>query len=123
MKASILKTPAALLLVLVASLTPVIGFAHTTATTTPKTGTVLAQSPPVIEITFAHEARLTSVVVVDTSKSERKLAFAPVGSAKVFTVSNPQLKPGRNEIQWKALSKDGHVVSGTLLLVIEPPAK
>jgi copper resistance protein C len=97
--------------------------AHTSvATTTPKTGSTLEQSPPVIEIQFREEARLTSVVVVEPGKAARKLAFEPTGAATSFKIPDAKLAAGRSEIQWKALSKDGHVASGTIVLVIKPPA-
>jgi methionine-rich copper-binding protein CopC len=118
MKRFILLITSALLI-----LTANLSIAHTAATTTPKSGTELTQSPPTIEIKFEHEASLTSVVVVEAGKPERKLEFAPKGSGKVFTVSNANLAAGRSEIQWKALSKDGHVVSGTIVLVINPAQK
>jgi len=120
MPSSILRTLlGALILVLPATAS----LAHTAvATISPKSGSVLAQSPPVIEITFQHEARLTSVIVVQAGKPERKLEFLPKGSATVFKVSNPNLPIGRNDIQWKALSKDGHAVNGSLVLTIEPAA-
>jgi methionine-rich copper-binding protein CopC len=39
-------------------------FAHTSAvSTSPKTGAILEQSPPSIEITFKDPVRITSVVV------------------------------------------------------------
>lgn len=113
-----LVTAAALALVLAL---PTSGLAHTgLAGTVPKNGSTLTQSPPVIELTFRGEARLTSVVVIDASKSERKLDFTPKGSATAFKVPNPELKPGHNEIRWKALSKDGHVSSGSLAVTIAP---
>lgn len=98
---------------------PMLATAHTTAVTSPKNGAVLAQSPPTIEIKFEHEARLTSVVVVAADKTERKLTFAPTTSSKTFTLADANLGAGTNEIQWKALSKDGHVVSGKLKLTIQ----
>lgn len=102
---------------------PIAGLAHMkVASTTPKNGSELEQSPPSIEITFSAAARLTSVVVVGADKSERKLDFTPKTTATAFTMSNPELKAGRNEIQWKALSKDGHVVTGSLVLTIAPKA-
>jgi copper resistance protein C len=110
---------AALMLVLSASLCN----AHTTATTSPKSGTSLAKSPPAVEIKFEHEASLTSVVVIEAGKPDRKLEFSPKGSAKIFAIANANLATGRNEIQWKALSKDGHVVSGSIILVIDPALK
>jgi methionine-rich copper-binding protein CopC len=118
MKTFILTTIAAFLM-LVASQC----FAHTSATTSPKSGAALTQSPPTIEIKFEHEASLTSVVVIEAGKPERKLEFSPKGSGKVFTVANANLAAGRSEIQWKALSKDGHVVSGSIILVVNPAQK
>ena len=98
--------------------------AHTTVVgTAPKSGSVLEQSPPVVEITFQDAVRLTSVVVIDASNAERKLEFAPSDSAVTFKLNRPQLGPGRNEIRWKALSKDGHVISGSLILTIAAAAK
>jgi copper resistance protein C len=95
--------------------------AHTNvASTSPKNGAVLEQSPPTIEINFEHAVRLTSVVVLAAGRPERKLQFSPSDSASTFTVTDPALAPGRNEIQWKALSRDGHVISGALILVIKP---
>ena len=95
--------------------------AHTAVTgTTPKSGSVLTESPPVVEINFEHTAHLTSVVLFAADKSERKLAFTPSGGSTSFRLPAPNLGPGRNEIRWKALSSDGHVVSGSLILVIKP---
>ena len=42
-----------------------LAFAHTAATTSPKSGAVLTQSPPAIEIKFEHEASLTPVVLIE----------------------------------------------------------
>jgi methionine-rich copper-binding protein CopC len=96
-------------------------FAHTAVTgTKPKSGSVLAASPPVVEINFEHAAHLASVVVLEAGKAERQLAFTPSGAATSFRLPAPALGPGRNEIRWKALSIDGHVVSGSLILVIKP---
>jgi copper resistance protein C len=95
--------------------------AHTNvASTSPKSGAVLEQSPPTIEINFEHAVRMTSVVVLAAGRPERKLQFSPSDSASTFTVTDPSLAAGRNEIQWKGLSRDGHVISGSLILVIKP---
>ena len=96
--------------------------AHTNVrVASPKSGAVLERSPPTIEIKFEHPVRMTSVVVLAAAaQPERKLQFSPAESASAFTVANPGLAPGRNEIQWKALSRDGHVIGGSLILVIKP---
>ena len=98
-----------------------LAFAHTTLeSSTPPNGATLEQSPPVIEMKFHHPINLTSVVVVDASKAERKMDFSPHASAAVFKVENPQLAPGKNELTWKGLSSDGHVVSGSLVFQVKP---
>lgn len=109
--------------VLLAALVPLAAFAHSTLKRTdPASGSVLAASPASILLEFGEPARLTSVVAVAADQSERKLEFTPSGSATAFTVAEPGLAPGRNELRWKALSKDGHPVSGTIILVIRKDA-
>jgi copper resistance protein C len=98
--------------------------AHTTLeSSSPASGTTLAASPAVIEMKFHHPLNLTSVVVVDAGKAERKLEFTPHGSAAEFRLPNPQLQAGRNEITWKGLSNDGHVVTGKLTYEIKSKAQ
>jgi len=71
-------------------------------------------------MTFGEPTRLTAVSVVAAGE-ERKLAFTPEDSATEFSVTAPALAPGRNEVQWRALSLDGHVVEGSVIIVIKPP--
>ncbi|HTO75491.1 MAG TPA: copper resistance CopC family protein [Thermoanaerobaculia bacterium] len=99
------------------------GFAHSTLKkTVPASGSVLTASPEEVRIEFNEPARLTSVVVESAGQNERRLEFAPSGSATSFTIREPKLANGRNEVRWKALSKDGHPISGTIILVIKPSA-
>lgn len=86
----------------------------------PADGAVLDASPPSIEITFEHAVQLTSVSVVAEKAAERKVTFTPTGSSTVFTVDKPALISGHNEVHWKALSHDGHVVTGKLTYTIKP---
>ena len=100
-----------------------VAMAHTSATsTTPATNSVLDASPPKIGIAFKEAARLTSVVVHREGQSDRKLTFAPDSSATEFSVDNPALEAGKSEVRWTALSKDGHVVKGTIVLTVKGPA-
>lgn len=120
---TLFRTCAALLVMLASMATTFEAAAHTTLeSSSPPSGTTLDQSPPVIEMKFHHPINLTSVVVVDSSKAERKVDFTPHASATVFQLPNPQLHPGKNEITWKGLSKDGHVVTGSLVFEIKPQA-
>jgi copper resistance protein C len=85
----------------------------------PANGAVLEHSPPTIELKFKHAVQMTSIVVLEADKSERKLTFAPAAGTTLVTIDNPALHAGRNELRWKALSKDGHVISGTLVYEIK----
>lgn len=97
--------------------------AHSTVkNTAPVSGSILPASPKEVTITFNEAARMTSVVVVEAGKPERKLDFMPAGSSTTFMVHDPNLAAGRNEIKWKALSKDGHPISGSIIIVIKPGA-
>jgi methionine-rich copper-binding protein CopC len=102
---------------------PAVGFAHTAlSSSVPKSGSELTVSPATIEIQFREPARLTSVVLVAADMSERKLEFTASEKPNTFTVKDPKLASGRNEILWKALSKDGHVATGSLIFTLKPKA-
>lgn len=94
-------------------------FAHSTVkNVTPASGSVLLASPAEVVITFNEPARITSVVVDEPGTGERKLEATPGGLASTFTLPAPKLGSGRNEIKWKALSKDGHPIQGSIIIVI-----
>lgn len=95
--------------------------AHTTLErTSPASGSVLTESPSQLTLTFGEPTRLTSLAVA-TASGERRIDFTPSGSATTFSVTAPQLAVGRNEVRWRALSRDGHPVEGSIIIVIRPP--
>lgn len=87
----------------------------------PKTGSVLEKSPEELVLKFQEPARLTSLVAVSSS-GETNLKFEPEGSAAIFKSLRPALISGRNEVRWRALSRDGHVIEGTIILTIRAPS-
>ncbi len=98
--------------------------AHSTVkSTVPASGAVVNRSPDSVFINFNEPARMTSVVVAETGKADRKLEFTPPsGSTTSFRIPAPDLGAGRNEIKWKALSKDGHPISGSIIIVVKAGA-
>jgi len=98
--------------------------AHSTVkSTVPASGSVVNRSPDSVFINFNEPARMTSVVVAETGKADRKLEFTPPsGSTTSFRIPSPDLGAGRNEIKWKALSKDGHPIAGSIIIVIKAGA-
>jgi copper resistance protein C len=114
-----MKSNRKLVLALLAAVMAQVTFAHTTLeSATPKSGAMLEQSPPVIEFKFKDAVQLTSVTVTVAGQEDRKLDFAPKASAQIFIIADPKLAKGRNEIKWRALSKDAHVMSGTVIYVV-----
>lgn len=97
--------------------------AHTTLqSSTPASGSVLTASPPALTLTFADPLQVTAITLVAAS-GERSLAFRPGGSARSFTVQRPRLELGRNEVRWRALSRDGHVMEGSIIIVLRRPSR
>ncbi len=112
-------TPAALALIVMT--VPAVVQAHTALqSVSPASGSVLTQSPPVLRLTFLEPASLTSLMLV-TAAGERPLSFTPTGRALTFTAARPGFARGRNEIRWRALSRDGHVVEGSIIVVLRAP--
>ena len=119
MRSSIAKTFAVIALTAALDMA---ALGHTTVgNVTPKSGSTLQASPANIELEFRSQATLTSVVAVRADKSERRLQFKPGARPGVFIVLEPKLEPGRNQIKWKGLSQDGHVISGSLIYTIQAP--
>lgn len=87
--------------------------------TVPASGAVLTESPAIIEFEFAKPVRLTLVRIDAAGLEGRKLEFAPQASSARFDVKAPDLALGRNEIHWTALSPDGHVIDGVIVLVLD----
>jgi methionine-rich copper-binding protein CopC len=88
--------------------------------TDPTSGSILNRSPGRVVVNFNEPARMTSVVVAEAGKGDRKLAFTPPeGSTTSFRIHAPDLGVGRNEIIWKALSKDGDPIVGSIVIVIK----
>lgn len=97
--------------------------AHTTVkSSNPASGSVLTGSPPLFEVTFAERVKLTSLLLVNKA-GQRKLAFKPSASALKFSSTKPGLVLGRNEIRWTALAQDGHVINGSIIIVLRPPPR
>ena len=97
--------------------------AHSTVkSTNPASGSVLPASPEVVTITFNEAAKVTSMVVVEAGKPERKLEVMPGSDNTLYMLHDPNLGNGRNEIKWKALSKDGHPISGSIIIIVKPGA-
>ena len=94
--------------------------AHTSLKTSlPESGSILDASPESVTLEFVKPVRLTQLRLESANTEERKLDFTPSSVSAEFVASAPNLGPGRNAIHWTALSPDGHVIEGTIILVLQ----
>jgi len=92
--------------------------AHLSASVPPDGST--GKAPEQIVLTFSEPARVTAMTLQKEGEASRKLA-PPASPAAHVAVPLPKLLPGRYTLNWRALSDDGHVTSGSLhFTVIEP---
>lgn len=99
----------------------VAAWAHTSLKqSTPGSGTILTSSPQTVALEFVKPVRLTQVRIESPNGTERKLAFSPSEVSAKFETDSPNLLPGRNAVHWTALSPDGHVIEGAIILVLRP---
>ncbi len=78
------------------------------------------RAPEQIVLSFSESARITALSLQREGEASRKLVL-PATAAAHITVPLPQLLPGRYTLNWRLLSGDGHVTSGSLrFTVVEP---
>lgn len=94
--------------------------AHSELTSSqPRSGETLSVSPPEAVLAFNEGARVTAIRLLDSDA--RRLALPgdivadPAGSARIRL---PDLAPGAYEIEWRAISADGHPIRGKIPFVV-----
>ena len=90
--------------------------------TSPDDGAVLTAAPSSIAMTFGKSARLTKVTLKHTSGRNAHSVRVPL-ALKKFQKSfelMPQMRgAGDYQVDWRALSKDGHAIKGSFSFTIE----
>ena len=88
---------------------------------TPANGSELTEAPEALSFDFAQPVRLTAVRVFDAAGDEVKLpGKRSIKAAKSRSIALPPLQAGAYRVQWRALSADGHPVSGEFGFSIAP---
>jgi methionine-rich copper-binding protein CopC len=107
------------------ALIPVLAHAHAhLKSSTPTDGAVLAQSPPSIMLMFSEATRLTALTLKSRDgEVDTKLSPLPAEANAHLEVPVPKLAAGAYTLQWRALGKDNHVISGTLRFTVGADAK
>jgi len=97
-------------------------FAHThLAKSEPADGSTLAKAPEHIALQFEHPVRVTEFTIQKgTEKSEKLLASLPEAPGENISAAAPKLTAGAYVVNWRAVSSDGHVMSGKVRFTVAP---
>lgn len=89
-------------------------YAHSQLTSTvPANGAVITKVPQAINMTFGKKARLIKVVLTKDGASETRLEIPSKSFTNTFELKADLTEPGIYQIEWRALSKDGHALKGS----------
>jgi copper resistance protein C len=81
----------------------------------PRSGETLSASPPEAVLQFNENARVTAIRLVSGDARRIELPGDVVMNADgEARVRLPDLAPGAYEIEWRAISADGHPIRGTI---------
>lgn len=93
--------------------------AHTSLKAThPESGSILSAAPEQVTLEFLEPVRLTQLRIESALQEPRRLKFMPNAISREYSAATPDMGPGRNAIHWTALAADGHVIEGTIILVV-----
>ena len=82
---------------------------------TPADGSTLPAAPTKLQLVFSEATRLTAVSIRGKDEAApRRLTPLPTEAAANFSIDLPPLAPGSYTIEWRALSDDHHIASGTV---------
>ncbi len=87
----------------------------------PATGAVLASPPERIELHFNERVQVTAIRLFRESGAE--IAFPgrrAIREAEAEILPAPPLEAGAYRIEWRAISRDGHPVGGTIRFAVRP---
>ena len=119
MKRSVLKLTLGAFLM--ASVLAPTAMAHTKVqSATLEDGGVYQTVPDVFDLVFAQKVGLATFSLKDSEGKAVAVDFKPPKSREAkFSIPMPELKSGLYEMTWRAVSKDGHIVKGSLSFTVQ----
>ena len=106
---------------LTASLISPIATAHTKVQSASiEDGGIYQTMPDVFDLVFAQEVGLATFSIKDSYGRNVNVDFIPPKSRETkFSIPMPKLVSGLYEMSWRAVSKDGHIVKGSLSFTVQ----
>ena len=94
---------------------PLVALAHTHLEKSIPAANSAGPAPKQIDLEFSEAAQLTALVLQqDGKKGEQKIGPLPAKAQTHIQIPAPMLSAGKYALKWRALSDDGHVMSGTV---------
>jgi copper resistance protein C len=88
----------------------------------PADGSVINTLPGQFVLRFSEPAQVTSLRLLKAGVPEpQKIAATPAPASAQISIPAPRLEPGSYELQYRVLSADGHIVSGSVHFTIAMP--
>jgi copper resistance protein C len=87
----------------------------------PPAGAVVSAAPAVaLRFNNRIEKNLSQIRLVAPGGERQMLALRTDGAVDALEAPLPSLAPGRYRVEWRVLSTDGHVVSGSFAFDVSP---
>lgn len=87
---------------------------------TPAEGAVLTAPPKHLELNLSEPARLTAASLRRGTDKPQSLTFASSAPAQRILLDLPALQPGPYTLQYRVISADTHIASGTVHFTVAP---
>jgi len=93
----------------------------------PASGSTVHAAPTAIRLWFSEEIQIsvTTVRLTGPDSARVELAAPAMGDgahAPVVVLVSGTIKPGRQQVAWRTMSRDGHAVSGTFAFTLTSAA-
>lgn len=108
--------------VLVLALAPAAAAHSLLIASAPSADAVLAGAPPAVALHFNNriEKKLSQIRLVPAGGAAHVLPVRIDGAVAALEAPLPPLAPGPYRVEWRVLSTDGHIVSGTFGFRVSP---
>ena len=95
-------------------------FAHSPLkSTNPANGATVSSAQTFIKLVFGKPARVTKIVLVNGEGDKKRLAIPKKEFTTDLTIDADLSAAGKYEVQWRALSEDGHAIKGSFGFKVE----
>ena len=90
---------------------------------TPKEGSTVSAAPSSIELKFSEAVTVTALSILKGDGKPQPLGPLPKAPTGKISVAPPALEPGKYAVNYRVVSDDNHIMSGTLHFTVSASQK